>query len=799
MQNKAIKLNLGSGTKRYPDFLNVDYSQECQPDLIWDLEETPWPFETDSVVHILMSHCLEHIGQTPKAFLRIMKELHRVCKNGATIEIVVPHPYHDNFASDPTHVRPITAATLELFDRQKNEEWRNQGFNTSLLAIHCDVDFEIIQIQEKLDPVFVSGFSDLQNIFPQYSDFFKKYGRNIIIETYFQLSVRKNNIASFDQTHISSTNSKIENDFTNSEVEELQQHIKNENYECALKLSKQLIERKNPDSVIFKSHGALLAQKGQVSKAIYYFEVASGLNPDDAEIYCNLGVLYNSIKNYSKAKEYLKKAININPSYPEAYNALGISFKNLSLIAQALESFSKAIALSGTYPEAYHNRGNTLFLTAKYDEALADYDEALSIKPTYAEAFCGKANVLCKLQDFNAALHNYNAALCLKDNYSEALNNRAITYFHMQKPDLSIADLNNAISINPKYSEAFLNRGSAKCAMGLFESACEDYDRSKEFGWPDAEVQYHKSLIYLLTGDLDKGFANYEFRRHKREPIGFRKYHKPLLAPVDPIHERTIFVYSEQGLGDTIQFCRYIRILESSGAKVIFEPQPVLSELMSSLGCAAKIVSPSKVDYNFDFHIPLMSLPYVFGTTLETVPRFDKYLEANKDSIDLWRARLGKTGFKIGICWQCSQRIEAVGRSFSVKMLRAIKDIPAVRLLSLQKNFVLDDNNISLGEAGVEILGANIDSTDSAFIDTAGIIMNCDLVITCDTSVAHLAGALGIPVWVVLKKIPHWVWLTDRCDSPWYPNARLFRQESVGNWEKVFQEIREALINEMRN
>jgi hypothetical protein len=254
-----------------------------------------------------------------------------------------------------------------------------------------------------------------------------------------------------------------------------------------------------------------------------------------------------------------------------------------------------------------------------------------------------------------------------------------------------------------------------------------------------------------------------------------------------------VFVEAEQGLGDTIHFCRYLRLLEARGARVVFAVQPALRALLRTLSPTIELIAQGTRPEEFDFFCPLLSLPLAFRTTLDTIPVDVPYLYADPERCERWRHRLGNAGFRVGICWQGSRKPIDVGRSFPLVHYQGIAAIAGVRLISLQKGDGAEQLRTRPGSMMVEELGDDFDEEPGAFLDTAALMRHLDLVVTSDTATAHLAGALGCRAWVALKYAPDWRWLLERRDSPWYPSLRLFRQPELGDWESVFACIRREL------
>jgi hypothetical protein len=273
-----------------------------------------------------------------------------------------------------------------------------------------------------------------------------------------------------------------------------------------------------------------------------------------------------------------------------------------------------------------------------------------------------------------------------------------------------------------------------------------------------------------------------------------RSYPQPAWTGKESLDGKILFIYPEQGLGDTIQFCRYAELAEARGAKVILSVQDPLVRLMRQLGPTIGIVGQDAAPPDFDYHVALMSLPWAFRTDWNTFPARIPYLRAEPERVGKWRRIIGNGGFKVGICWQGNRRGQVdAGRSFPVRQFECLAGLPGVRLISLQKNDGAGQLLDLPAGMTVETLGDDFDSGGDAFVDTAAAMENLDLVITSDTAIAHLAGALGRPTWIALKHVGDWRWFLDRSDSPWYPTVRLFRQSQRGDWAGVFSEIERQL------
>ena len=501
-------------------------------------------------------------------------------------------------------------------------------------------------------------------------------------------------------------------------------------------------------------------EQGKLQEAKKAAERIILVDPDNAAALTQIGAIYLKLGLYNLAISELGKAIALDPNQFEAYNVYGNVQKELKRFDDALASFGRAIAVNPGHAEAYSNSGNILNELERFDEALVYYDKAIALDPDYVEAYYNRGNVLCELSQFDEALAYYD----------------------------------KAIALNPGYVEAHYNRGNVLFAQGQIDEALASYDKAIALKPDYAEGRWGRSRRLLQIGDYHNGFREFEWRKCKAKPTGARSYAKPLWTGKEDIAGKTILIHREQGLGDTIQFSRYIRLLEERGANVLFAPQKQLQMLLHDISDKCTIVGVDDALLDFVFHSPLLSLPLAFNTTLSTIPDSVPYLKAEPERIKRWTSRLGGPGFKIGICWQGSRNKVDKGRSFSVNEFYGLSQIKGVRLISLHKGAgevqleCLPDGMV------VETLGADFDTGEQAFLDTAAIMNCCDLIITSDTAVAHLGGALAIPTWVALKYIPDWRWLLNRDDSPWYPTMRLFRQKRRNDWRGVFEEIGNSLM-----
>jgi hypothetical protein len=292
-------------------------------------------------------------------------------------------------------------------------------------------------------------------------------------------------------------------------------------------------------------------------------------------------------------------------------------------------------------------------------------------------------------------------------------------------------------------------------------------------------------------GDFARGLPLYEWRKRMPQPMEARDYPQALWTGAEDIHGKILFTYVEQGLGDTIQFYRYVSFALARGARVILSVPDPLIALLKNATPIVELLGWGQVPAQFDFHIPLASIPLAVDMRADTIPTSDHYLTAEPDRVACWKSRLGGHGFRIGIAWQGKEQVMGLeGKSFPLAALAKIAGLSDVRLISLQKG---EDAEQLAHLPGMAVETYDFDDGADAFLDTAAMMRACDLVITADTAPAHLAGALGVPAWVALKHVPDWRWFLGADDSPWYPSLRLFRQRATGDWDSVFDSMADAI------
>jgi len=550
--------------------------------------------------------------------------------------------------------------------------------------------------------------------------------------------------------------------------------------------------------------GVIFLQRGNHAEALHHIELALKLKSNNAPAQNNRGVALKGLGRLEEALVSFEHAASLKADYADAHSNRGDVLQKFKRFDEALASCDRALALRPDFAEAHANRANALHALNRFEEALASHERAIALRADLAEAHTNRGNTLHDLCRFDEALASHDRALALRPDFAEAHSNRGNTLQELKLFDEALESYDRAIALQPDFAEAYSNRGNAQKELNRFADALASFDRAIALQPNFAEAHFSAALCLLLTGDFARGWKQYEWRWETDQLKGEkRNFMQPQWAGSEDIAGKTVLIYAEQGFGDTIHFCRYIPRVAERAERVIFEVQKPLRELMNTLAGSAQIIARGDALPDFDIRCPLLSLPLAFGTQLETIPDETAYLCATETKKSAWRDRLGeRNGPRIGLVWAGDPRkwlpnAHRIDRRRSIEFdrLAPLFEIQGCEFYSLQK-----------GDHAVTQLRNSplrhriIDWTDDLddFSDTAALIDNLDLVIAVDTSVAHLAGALGKPLWLLNRYNTCWRWLLDRTDSPWYPAARLFRQDETRNWDQVIARVGEALQDYVR-
>lgn len=537
--------------------------------------------------------------------------------------------------------------------------------------------------------------------------------------------------------------------------------------------------------------GNLLTELGRWDEAVQRFNTAIAGKPDLAPAYIGRANVLQLLRRFPEALSDCERALQLLPNHPAALNNKVASLLGLSRFAEALDAADRSLAVRPGAAHTLSNRASALLGLHRYDDALAASEMALAVEPTHAQALCNKGAALSRLGRQDEALAAYDAALAADPRLQEAWVNRVTPLRHQERYEEALASTGRALGVAAPTPEALRSRGIALFDLGRHDEALASMERALALNPDDVEAQFNKAQMLMRAGDFANGLPLYESRKRLEQPYGAATYPKPLWLGAEEIAGKTVFLHSEQGLGDVIMFSRYAAPLAERGARVILSVPEKLRALFAGFTLQAQVISG--VPDSFDFHVPLASLPLALKSTPDTIRALPHYLAAEPERVARWRSRLGERGFKIAIAWQGAKVSNDIGRSFPVALFRDIAAMDGVRLISLQKGPGTEQLQVLPPGMVVETLGEDFDSGPDAFLDAAAVMEAADLVITSDTSIAHLAGALGRPVWIALRHAPEWRWFTRGETTPWYPSAALFRQSRPGDWSDVFASIGERL------
>jgi tetratricopeptide (TPR) repeat protein len=579
--------------------------------------------------------------------------------------------------------------------------------------------------------------------------------------------------------------------------------------------------------------GVALEAVGREREALECFERAIALEPNLAPAHHNRAMLLARRGEHERALQSFDRALALQPHHAALHANRGNTLKELGRLPEAEQSYSLSLAIEPNDPMTLHSRALVRYLLHQYMEALQDYDALAALGKETAPALVGRGATLVALRRYGEALAPLERAIQLLPGDADAHIQRGVALLNVERNAEAVASFDRAAAIRPNVPEVLNNRGIALTLLGQLSQALDDFACSAAMGGATAEnltntgivlklvgryceaaaafnraltckpddpsAKFALAFLHLTLGEFAAGWPLYE-ARFDVPALGnpARHFSAPRWHGSEPLEGRTLLVHAEQGLGDVIQFCRYLPVLAAQGVAIVFEVMPSLKPLLRTLPGAVRLVGRGEPLPPVDYYCPLLSLPLALNTRLDTIPAQVPYLKAEPERIAHWRQRLrALSGLRVGIAWQGNRDVEkliwARGRSLPLAVLEPLAQLPGVRLVSLQKGPGIEQlRNVPFAEPIVD-LSDELDRGPDAFLDTAAVMAGLDLVITPDTSVAHLAGALGRPVWVMLAASPEWRWGLERSDSPWYPSMRLFRQTADRDWTVVAAAIVEAL------
>jgi tetratricopeptide (TPR) repeat protein len=528
----------------------------------------------------------------------------------------------------------------------------------------------------------------------------------------------------------------------------------------------------------------LLFGDGHSEEALKILEALTAADSSNANAWYNCGVVRAARGEHAEAHDCFTKALELLPADGKALYGAAAALQKLGRLEEALAVCDQFLSQAPSHFDTLFLRGNILYEQRRFMAALAAFDKALAQNSKHVGALCNCGATLRELGNLEAAADIFDAALAQDPGSVEGLLGRGIVEFKSNRIEQSLAYFESALRADPSSARGYCGRGLALQHLGQIDEAKRDFERALALQPDLAEGHSNLGALQLLLGDFERGWEGYEYRR-----IASNRYKAdlPQRCPVwngEDIAGKKLLVIQEAAHGDAIMLARYFPMLAGLGADTTVECLPRMAGLLKQVP-GVRLVTEIDPAERFDYQVLFFSLPRAFKTRLDTIPARVPYIEADPALAAKWAERIGQHGFKIGIAWQGNPDPKVdLARAAPLACFAPLAALPGVRLISLQRHFGLEQ--LTAPGFEVETLGDDFDAGPDAFLDSAAVMANLDLIVTVDTSIAHLAGALGRPVWVALKHVPEWRWMLGRDDSPWYPAMRLFRQQTRGDWSEVF-------------
>jgi tetratricopeptide (TPR) repeat protein len=600
--------------------------------------------------------------------------------------------------------------------------------------------------------------------------------------------------------------------------------VAEQQFEHAVEFAEQAVEALPDIAHLHNTLGISYDATGQKDKALDAFRKAVTLKPDYAEAYHRMGVSLQSLHRHDAAVDKCRKAISLDPKRAGAHVTMAQSFRSQGDQTQAIHTYEEAVRVDPGLVQAYaelaelyqeqnqpecavnalqhilelapnsaevHVRvGILLRLLGRDNEARQHYLEAIRLKPGFAQAHNNLGNLLNHYSQHEEALYHYEQATQANGAFAESFNNRAAALIYLNRVEEAVTQCQRAIALKPEYAEARNTLASALMKQGRYPDAMDAFKHTLRLSPEYAEAHSNLGMIHLVQGEFETGWREYQWRL--KCPAFTERYTAPHPRwEGGPFPDKTLLVHYEQGMGDSIQFIRYLPRVKALGGTVLYQDRPPLSVLFNRCPGVDHFISTKETSMpHFDMQVSVMSLPHLFATQAHSIPTTAVYLKAEVDRIKRMRPHIQSHDFNVGIVWAGSKAHKNNrNRSCDAALFQTLAQCPGIGLYGLQK----PDNEPAIPESLTASLVTNLGEHFEDFSDTAGAIAHMDLVITVDTSVLHLACAMGKPTWALIPFVPDWRWMLDRTDSPWYPTLRLFRQAQPGQWQPVFDAVAKAL------
>ncbi len=582
---------------------------------------------------------------------------------------------------------------------------------------------------------------------------------------------------------------------------------KNGNLQLAITIHTLILQEEPRHQSSLHAMGLIALNNNELENSLDFLNKALDVAPDNAVLYYDRALIFQKQGEHSAAVKNYDLALFLNKTYTVAYSNRGIALEALGEAPLALANYERAICLDPTFASAWYNRGNIYKSSSLFEQAIRCYVVATKLKPDFWEAFTNLGLSHYALKSFSKALIAYDQALLLQPDFAIIHYNRANVCRTIGDTQQALAGYDRAIELEPKFAAAFANRGLVRKDLNQFVAAKDDYFAALSFEPKLLEAQWNLSIVQLMLGNWTSGWDGYEMRfehNELKDSVGVRSFNKPRWSRALPLNGKRILIYCEQGLGDAIQFSRYLPLLTQQGAYVILEAPPALKNLFQKLnGVSQLITSEDSVD-EFDYFCPLLSLPREFQTTPETIPEPSE-IRIEQALLSRWQKRINSADVsrkssglvspnnantkRIGLVWRGNPK-HTNDHNRSLSLGELIKHLPEEFMYYVVQKEISDSDGLILSKYSNII---NLSSELFDLTDTASLCLQMDLVICVDTSVAHLCATLNISTYLLLPFSPDWRWLLERADSPWYPNIKLFRQSAPADWSKPLLNIQKQL------
>lgn len=555
-------------------------------------------------------------------------------------------------------------------------------------------------------------------------------------------------------------------------------------------MSNSITPTTQTSSLLQQAHA--LHQAGNIAQAIPLYQQVIETTPDNIDALYLLGLAQVHNKNPHEAARLFASVILHQPQHQDALFNYAQIMEELGEIAESLAAYRHLFNLFPKHLKAAQRILNLLSMMGRKNETLPYYDHIIALAPDELEIQLQRANLLYELGRYSEAREQYEKYLFKMPQSVNGWINRGVTLRDLHEHKAALESFDRALSMNPNHPQALSHRGNSLRSLRRFEESFQSYYHAIAV-WPDyADAHYNLAIGKILTGNYKEGWREYEWRwRSKELNMGHPPYPQPLWLGKTSLKNKTILIHAEQGLGDVIQFSRYIKLVAQTGAFVLFGISLPLKSIFKKLEGVDILLTPEDPTPQFDVHCPLLSLPLAFQTELETIPVEIPYLHTPPEKLNFWQNKIGpKSKPRVGLVWSGNpDNKNNPYRSIPFALLNFLS-APHIEFFSLQQEVLPEDKTALSQRTDIAHFGKELKDLS----DTAALIELMDVVITVDTSVAHLAGALGKPVWILVHYYPDWRWLNERKDSPWYPSARIFRQTWMNNWKTPIEEVQQELL-----